>query len=183
MSEVYVPKDRKESDFIALTPGVYGFVVEAVTPGWGQSSGKPYLTWELTVTDEGYAGARLCHRTSMDGRAMAYTGSGLWAVLKRLGLDTEFEDQELEFEDFAAQLAEIAPGCAGKVAVSQYEFEGKIRNDCDEFWASEEGPPHTVYEATVMAGGSGRSGLPPAPRAAPVRRSPVRSTPTAEPPY
>ena len=177
MAEVFVPQDRKEEPAFTTAPaGIYDFDVEAVSPGYSQNDGSPYLTWELIITNEPYQGSKLWHRTSMKDKARSYPGSGLYAVLNRLGLDAAFENREMEFEEFAAELADTAPGLQGKVAVSVYQYEGKDRNDCDEFFKVEDGPEHAVF-----TGGQGSGQAPARPaRVAGGRRG---GAPTTAPPY
>lgn len=145
---VFVPKDREESEgFTALPPGFYNITVDSVEPGWGQKSGGAYITWVLVVDDEGFAGSKLWHRTSMSEKAVAHPGDGLYAVLNRLGLDSHFEDRDLEFEKFVDELADVAPGCQAIIAVSQYEYNNQTRNEVDEFWVkdAEGSPQHQIF--------------------------------------
>lgn len=143
----YVPDGAKEEEFSALPAGFYDVIIEAVDPGYSQKDGSEYLTWVLVVTNEEYNGSKLWHRTSMKKNAVAFPGSGFYAVLSRFGLTEHFTGKDMEFEDLAAELAEIAPGLTAKVAVSVYVYNGKNRNDCDEFFKTEGGPPHQLFAA------------------------------------
>ena len=110
-------------------------------------------------------------------------GPALSAHAAGLQQRTQLEDRDRERESQAqaaiiraAELADTAPGLQGKVAVSVYQYEGKDRNDCDEFFKVEDGPEHAVF-----TGGQGSGQAPARPaRVAGGRRG---GAPTTAPPY
>lgn len=175
----YVPEGGgEERAFEALPPGYYNVVVDSVEPGYGNAG--PYITWKLIVEDEAFLGSGLWHRTSMSENAKSFPGDGFYAVLNRLKLTEQFAGRDIEFDQLVGELSDMAPGCHAVIAVSQYTYDGNLRNEVDEFFTPGEGaPPHQIFPVEAApaapsaaaddAGGGPPPDSPPAPAgAAPV---------------
>jgi len=93
---VKLPKslnDVESSNREPIDPGTYDATISNIVEKVGSNSGKPYLSLELTIVDEPFAGRKVFDNVSLAEKA-------LWK-LKQLSEATEVEiDDEFDTEDF-----------------------------------------------------------------------------------
>ena len=138
----------EEKEFSALEPGFYTVRIEEIAGEYTKKAGEPMVVWTLVVTDAKVEGSKLFHRTVLSAKSMSYPGDGFYALLDRFGLSGVLEGKNIPFEEMVILLETEGVGKEAMVAVSQYLYRGKPRNDCDEFFkmTAEGGPPHQIFE-------------------------------------
>ncbi len=168
----------EEVEYSVLPAGIWDVSVFEVE-GQYSKAGIEMLTWTLTVDTPSHAGSKLWHRTSMDQRAKSFPGDGFYAVLDRLHLGESLAGKTLDFDAMASILAEEAPGRKARVSVTQYEWEGKPRNDIDNFWDPEDpnAPACQIFAPPTAEAAPAAEGA-----AAPVGPAAVTGSPPAAPP-
>jgi len=122
-------------DFAALPDGSYPVAVDHVEMRDSKSSDIPYLSWDLIVSGDEYAGRHLFFTTSLSEKS-------LWrlkAVLNNLHI---LEDQ-MSFEVDEESKYIISPELAGLPAiaiVSTEIYQGRTQNRVEDLVSAEEAP-------------------------------------------
>ena len=178
----------EEVEYSVLPAGIWDVSVFEVI-GEYSKKGIEMLTWVLTVDTPSHVGSKLWHRTSMDERAKSFPGDGFYAVLDRLHLGDFLAGKTLDFDAMASILAEEAPGRKARVSVTEYQWEGKPRNDVDDFWDPEdpEAPECQIFASkTAEAPAATEGAKDPTRPAVATRRppaAPAKAPESTDPPF
>jgi len=132
-------------DFAALPDGSYPVTVDHVEMRDSKSSDIPYLSWDLIVSGDEYAGRHLFFTTSLSEKS-------LWrlkAVLNNLHI---LEDQ-MSFEVDEESKYVISPELAGLPAiaiVSTEIYQGRTQNRVEDLVSAEEEEVPVAKKAAVF---------------------------------
>ncbi len=131
---VYVPSERPEGQIAeALRPGTYHLQAEKAEAGYTNSGGE-YVKWTFSVLDDPqYEGQRLYFNSSTQEKAASYPNTGLWAIMDMFDILGEFEDQDMDFEEFCTLLDSVTAGATFYATVKVRLYQGKKQNDIISF--------------------------------------------------
>lgn len=143
---VFTPnkEDRPEGvAFEAIPAGSYHLQVVKAEPAYA-SSGNAMIEWAFEVINhEDLAGRRVFERSVLTDGAMAYPGTGFWALLEALGIYDEMEDVEFDdVEALATYLQEnlVDTGATIYGTVKQRKYKDKMQNEVTGWEADSDDP-------------------------------------------
>ncbi|MFA5526388.1 MAG: DUF669 domain-containing protein [Acholeplasmataceae bacterium] len=105
-----------------IGPGYFTVEVSTCEPKLGKQKGTPYLSWELTVVEEQYAGRKLFFNTGLTERSV-WT---LKRALEALGFERDsIESDELDVEEVVSSVI----GMQAIAEVELREYNGTERDN------------------------------------------------------
>jgi hypothetical protein len=132
-------------DFAALPEGSYPVTVDHVEMRDSKSSDVPYLSWDLIVSGEEYAGRHLFFTTSLSEKS-------LWrlkAVLNNLGVLEEQMSFEIDEESKYVTSPELS-GIPALAIVTIELYQGRTQNRVEDLVSVQEAPAPAKKTAVVV---------------------------------
>lgn len=129
---VKVNMEGVEAGMVAIPEGDYHVKVKKIEQKEGESSGKPYLNWELEVIEGSHKGSKLFHTTSLQPQALF----NLKSTLIALGESVPNKAMNLDLD--------ALEGGEMRVAVAHETYEGKKRARVVEVFPLDEGEEEEI---------------------------------------